>query len=356
MCPPACIDGSKAKGKIVICDRDNRYSAVHEDGAAGSIMKSNECVTISPVVSFPASAVSSKEYNAVLSYMNSTKNPQAEILKSEAIKDSATPVVTGFSSRGPNAIIPEILKPDISAPGVNIFDAYSPIAPISSDTLDKRSVKCTIMSGTSVSCSLVVGVVAYVKTFHPDWSPSAIKSAIMTTAWTMDPSKNGESEFAYGSCRINPLEATNPGLFYETLKPDCIKMLCSTCISDEALSSISGDNSTCPKGSDKESPKDLNYPSLSAKIIQDKPFEITFNRVDTSVGLANSTYKANVSQPQNVSIKVEPAIISFKSLNEKKSFTVTVTGSSGKPFLSSSLVWSDGKHNVRSPIVVYYSS
>ncbi|KAK4856595.1 hypothetical protein QYF36_019121 [Acer negundo] len=173
----------------------------------------------------------------------------------------------------------------------------------------------------------------------------------------MDPSKNGDGEFAYGSGHINPLEAINPGLVYETLKPDYIKMLCSRGLSDKALRRISGDNSaTCPKGSEKESPKDLNYPSMSAQVKQDAPFKITFNRTVTNVGLPNSIYKANVSQPQNVSIKVEPAVLSFKSLNEKKSFTITVSGSAGKPFLSSSLVWSDGKHSVRSPIVVYYSS
>ena len=172
----------------------------------------------------------------------------------------------------------------------------------------------------------------------------------------MDPSTNSDSEFAYGSGHINPLKAINPGLVYETLKPDYIKMLCSRGLSDEVLRSISGDNSTCPKSSEKESPKDLNYPSMSAEVKQDTPFKITFNRTVTNVGFPNSVYKANVSQLQNVSIKVEPAVLSFKSLNEKKSFVITVSGSAGKPFLSSSLVWSDGKHSVRSPIVVYYSS
>ena len=38
------------------------------------------------------------------------RNPQAEILKSEAIKNSAAPVVAEFSSRGPNSLVPEILK------------------------------------------------------------------------------------------------------------------------------------------------------------------------------------------------------------------------------------------------------
>ncbi|KAL5747946.1 hypothetical protein ACOSQ2_025243 [Xanthoceras sorbifolium] len=354
-CLDGCLDSSKVKGKIVLCDGGDSYQAgvARKSGAAGSILKNDESDYV-PVVSFPTSTVRSREYNAILSYKNSTKNPEAEILKSEAITDSAAPVVIGFSSRGPNPLIPEILKPDISAPGVHILAAYSPIGRISADYNDKRSAKYKILSGTSMSGPHVAGVAAYVKSFHPDWSPSAIKSAIMTTAWTMDPSKNRDAEFAYGSGHINPLEAITPGLVYEALKPDYIKLLCSMGLSDKVITSISGDNSTCPKGSNKESPMDLNYPSMSAKIKLNTPFKITFNRTVTNVGLSNSIYKAKVSGPQNVIVKVEPPILSFKALNEKKSFIVTVSGSPGEHFLSSSLVWSDGKHIVRSPIVVYY--
>lgn len=73
------------------------------------------------------------------------------------------------------------LQPDISAPGVDILAAYSPAVSPSSTTTDQRRVKYNIISGTSMSCPHVAGVAAYVKTFRPDWSPSAIRSAIMTT-------------------------------------------------------------------------------------------------------------------------------------------------------------------------------
>lgn len=114
-----------------------------------------------------------------------------------------------FSSRGPNSIIPEILKapylyfikippffylsvsfinipvllfqPDISAPGVNILAAFSPTGSPTENPSDKRSVKYSILSGTSMSCPHVAGAAAYVKSLHPDWSPAAIKSALMTT-------------------------------------------------------------------------------------------------------------------------------------------------------------------------------
>lgn len=73
------------------------------------------------------------------------------------------------------------LQPDISAPGVEILAAFSPEISPSSSVYDTRRVKYSVLSGTSMSCPHVTGVAAYIRTFHPQWSPSMIKSAIMTT-------------------------------------------------------------------------------------------------------------------------------------------------------------------------------
>jgi subtilisin family serine protease len=72
-------------------------------------------------------------------------------------------------------------QPDIAAPGVNILAAYTPLKSLTGLKGDTQFSKFTLMSGTSMACPHVAGAAAYVKSFHPKWSPAAIKSAIITT-------------------------------------------------------------------------------------------------------------------------------------------------------------------------------
>ncbi|KAL6275761.1 hypothetical protein ACE6H2_019362 [Prunus campanulata] len=356
-CKEGCLDSQLVKGKIVLCDRyTSAIPEAYKAGALGSVLLNfyNDD-DLSLILPLTATALHPKEFSVMMSYMNSTRDPQGTILKSEHIKDPAAPHVAFFSSRGPNLILPEIIKPDISAPGVQILAAYSPDASIS-EFEDKRHVKYKIMSGTSMACPHAAGVAAYVKSFHPDWSPAAIKSSLMTTAWPMNDTSTKSNistgEFAYGSGHINPVKAINPGLVYEASKEDYIRLLCMK-YDEGKVRLVSGDNSTCP--TDKGSPLDHNYPSMAAKVTPMNPFAVKFHRRVKNVGLANSSYKATIFQDSKVEIKVVPEILSFKSLNEEKAFDVTVAGS-GVPFgsqVSTKLVWFDGTHSVRSPIVVY---
>lgn len=73
------------------------------------------------------------------------------------------------------------LQPDITAPGVNIIAAYSEEASPSGSSFDNRRIPFNIISGTSMSCPHISGIVGLLKTLYPKWSPAAIKSAIMTT-------------------------------------------------------------------------------------------------------------------------------------------------------------------------------
>ncbi|XWS53205.1 hypothetical protein CRYUN_Cryun11dG0138100 [Craigia yunnanensis] len=353
-CEINCLNRSLVKNKIVLCDDFSGQGEAHDAGALGAIFPT-AFDNVSFVLPLPASALSIDNYGSVKSYLNTTEHPEAEILKSETIEDSAAPVVAPFSSRGPNYIVPDILKPDISAPGVDILAAYSPAVSPSSTTTDERRVKYNIISGTSMSCPHVTGVAAYVKSFHPDWSPSAIRSAIMTTAFPMDPSNNPDGELAYGSGHVNPVKAINPGLVYDTVKGDNIRFLCSIGYSEDNIRQISGDNSSCPENSENVLPRDFNYPSLTAAVPAGDSFTVNFHRIVTNVGVARSTYNVEVSSNSKLKVKVIPEVLFFKSLKEKKSYNVTVSGEalSDSSMSSTSLVWSDGTYSVRSPIVIH---
>lgn len=80
-------------------------------------------------------------------------------------------VVSVFSSRGPSSL--EALKPDIAAPGDNIYSAT-----ITSDDPSGFSA----VRGTSQATPHVAGAAALVIQQHPAWSPAQVKSALMSSA------------------------------------------------------------------------------------------------------------------------------------------------------------------------------
>jgi subtilisin family serine protease len=73
------------------------------------------------------------------------------------------------------------VQPDITAPGVSVIAAWTRANSPTNLAFDKRRVAYNSESGTSMSCPHVSGIVGLLRTLHPDWSPAAIRSAIMTT-------------------------------------------------------------------------------------------------------------------------------------------------------------------------------
>ncbi|KAF1890400.1 hypothetical protein Lal_00016875 [Lupinus albus] len=347
-----CLDRSLVEGKIVLCNGFSGYADYEGGKPIGSIIK-DFSESYPPFVSpLPSLFLSANDYDILRSYTNSSKIPKAEILKSETIKDPNAPIVAIFSSRGPNTLVPEIMKPDISAPGVDILASFSQAVSPSDDGYDKRSTKYNIISGTSMSCPHVAGIAAYLKTFHFDWSPSAIKSAIMTSANPMKGSKDEVGEYAYGSGHVNPISAVHPGLIYDISLDDYIKMLCNLGYDSKKVKLISGKNNSCSNTIDRSLVRDLNYPALSIDVKSNTSFTIKFERTVTNVGIGKSIYKASILPNPKIKITVVPETLSFKSLYEKQSFVLTVTGNElPTQTVISSLLWSNGIQNVRSPIL-----
>jgi len=82
-----------------------------------------------------------------------------------------------------------------------------------------------------------------------------------------------------------------------------------------------------------------------------KPINVT--RIVTNVG-PPGTYVLNVHVPRGIKVRVLPTSLTFKRVGEKKRFQVilqAIATPRGLP-LFGKLTWSDGKHNVTSPITV----
>ncbi|XP_010547540.1 PREDICTED: subtilisin-like protease SBT1.7 [Tarenaya hassleriana] len=372
LCMTGTLIPERVKGKIVMCDRGvnarvQKGQVVKDAGGIGMILANtaaNGEELVADAHLLPATAVGEKSGDEIREYVLTNPNPTATIVfEGTVVGIQPSPVVAAFSSRGPNSITPEILKPDLIAPGVNILAAWTGEAGPTGLAADERRVGFNIISGTSMSCPHVSGLAALLKAAHPDWSPAAIRSALMTTAYSsykdqkpiLDVATGKSSTpFDHGAGHVSPVNAINPGLVYDLSAEDYIGFLCALKYTASQIKSVARSNFTCDP-SKTYSVTDLNYPSFAVNIdtTRSGTRAYKYTRTVTSVGGAG-TYRVKISSETTaVKIAVEPAVLSFKEVNEKQSYTVTFTVSSSSAPTSNSfgrIEWSDGKHVVGSPV------
>ncbi|XAR63130.1 Cucumisin [Bertholletia excelsa] len=352
------MDPRKVKGKIVLCRLEmwGVDSFVKGLGGIGTIIESEVMLDVAQIYMAPSTMVNTTVGETVRKYANSTRSPSAVIYKTHESKIRA-PFIASFSSRGPNPRTMLILKPDIAAPGVDILAAYTPIKSLTGLKGDTLHSKFTLMSGTSMACPHVSGVAAYVKSFHPDWSPAMIKSAIMTTAKPMSARVNKEAEFAYGAGQVRPTKAVSPGLVYDMDVISYIQFLCREGYQGSAIAVLAGlktvNCSALLPGVGNDA---LNYPTMQLALKTKKgPTTGVFRRTVTNVGPSPSIYNATIRAPKGVEITVQPMSLSFSKVLQQRSFKVVVKSEPTKStkMVSGSLLWRSPRHVVRSPIVVY---
>ncbi|KAK6935322.1 Subtilisin-like protease, fibronectin type-III domain [Dillenia turbinata] len=211
----------------------------------------------------------------------------------------------------------------------------------------------TILVGETLKDVMAPSVVSF-----SSRGPSIITPDILKVTTTrMDPTKHVDLEFAYGAGHINPAKAVKPGLVFDASVADYVNFLCKQGYNTTRVRLITGDNRSC-NGTKIGRAWDLNYPSFSLAIEDGKRIMGVFPRTVTNVGSANSTYTATITSPALCTVKVEPSTLTFSTLGEKQSFTVTIAGKkdvavSNLPITSGAIVWSDGTYTVRTPIVLY---
>lgn len=178
----------------------------------------------------------------------------------------------------------------------------------------------------------------------------------LISATPMSATTSPDAEFSYGAGQMNPSKAVDPGLIYDADQTDYINFLCGQGYSSESLQLITGDkNRTCSEAT-KGTVWDLNLPSFAVSTLPLRLISRKFTRTATNVGSSPiSSYRAVITGAGALNIQVEPAVLSFTSLGQKLSFVVKVEGMilRAGTKVSASLVWDDGMHQVRSPIVVY---
>lgn len=384
-----CIEGelnrARVFGKMVVCEEGTttgaaKSYAVQQAGGLGMILV-RQAVVGEELMAYPfvipASTVTYTAGNRIKQYISTTSNPTARIIFRGTVTGPSPPAprVAAFSSRGPNSVTFEILKPDVIAPGVNILAAWSGnLGPSGINDLDfdTRRVQYNIQSGTSMACPHVSGLAALLKKAYPSWSAAAIKSAIMTTAYNLDNSGKDITDlatgmeatvYARGSGHIDANKALNPGLVYDLDTSDYIAFFCSIGYDYRKIAIYVNDTSMIDcRAKNFSSPGELNYPSFSV-VFESTKDVVRYTRVVKNVGRSvNAVYQVSINAPPSLRINVYPTRLVFNANRKTLSYTITFASTDGiiipPGFVAAygSIEWSDGSHRVRSPIAAHWKA
>ncbi|CAK9156870.1 unnamed protein product, partial [Ilex paraguariensis] len=377
------LNSSKVAGKLVLCDRGGNARvekgiAVNLAGGAGMIIANladsgEELIADAHLI--PATMVGQTAGDKIRDYIGSDSSPTATIaFKGTVVGTSpSAPRVAAFSSRGPNYLTAEILKPDVIAPGVNILAGWTGYTGPTDLDIDTRRVNFNIISGTSISCPHVSGLAALLRKAYPKWTPAAIKSALMTTAYNVDNTGKSIIDIAtgerstplvHGAGHVEPNKALDPGLVYDMGVGDYVAFLCAIGYDSRRIAVFVRDPAMVDCGAlSFGSPGNLNYPSFSV-VFDTNNRVVKYKRVVKNVGsLIDVVYEVKVSDhPPGVEVSVSPSKLVFSIENQTLSYEITfssvelervgdATVSISKSAFGS-IEWTDGVHVVRSPIAV----
>ncbi|MDT4913209.1 MAG: hypothetical protein QOC66_2337 [Pseudonocardiales bacterium] len=336
LCFAGSLDPAKAAGKVIVCDRGvndriEKGFEVKRVGGAGMVMVNLTPNSLNgdfhPV---PAVHINNTDGAAVKAYITSAgAAATAKILPLTPVELAAAPKVpeiTDFSSRGPSTTTGgDILKPDIAAPGNDVVAAVAPPA--------DHGRSWDFMSGTSMASPHIAGIGALIMAKHPDWLPSEIKSAIMTSAG--DTVSSAKDPFAQGAGFVNPNGAADPGLVYPTTFNEYVQYLKSIGAATTSLPAIQA--------------SDLNQASIGIGRITG---EKTVTRRVKNVSDTAATYTSTPDVP-GFDVTVTPSTLTVQP-GETKAFTVRFVRSDAPlgAWAKGSLTWSDGTHRVRIPVAV----
>lgn len=217
---PLCqtpYDAGTFDGKIVVCDRGinartEKADNVAAGGAIGFVLANDEANGASlngDGYAVPGVHISYEDGVTLKSWLADGGPAHYGAIKGTTPTNSRADgdVMAGFSSRGPNPAVPGIVKPDVTAPGVDI------VAAVQTGLIDlglaATEPEFGVLSGTSMSSPHAAGAAALIIAVQPDWTPDEVQSALMTTAYNVR-GKNGTDGLVKDD-RTTPADALDVG-------------------------------------------------------------------------------------------------------------------------------------------------
>ncbi|MDP4536413.1 S8 family serine peptidase [Alkalimonas collagenimarina] len=368
-CDPLA-NAAELEGKIAlmqrgVCGFDIKLAAAQSSGAVGALVINSDGTP--PIVmggdgsfSIPGYMISLADGQGLLGALGNGEELSVRFSAGAlAGQTEVGNIMAGFSSRGPNLASFDIIKPDITAPGVRILAAGS-----EQPMLGTNDVPFVYLQGTSMSSPHIAGMAALLREANPDWSPAMVKSALMTTARQDIVKQNGTTPadpFDFGAGHAVPASAANPGLVYDVDSLDYFAFLCGL----EAFNFVANASGfSCDAfaaaGYDFEASQ-LNLPSIGIAALDGSR---TVYREVTDVTGAASVYGIDVQAPAGFSATVL-TLDQQGEWSASNSLQVPANGSAAyaihfettassvfNQWRFGAVTLSNGQHDVRSPIAI----
>ncbi|NKI35749.1 S8 family serine peptidase [Wenzhouxiangella sp. XN79A] len=220
---PTCADNSGAtnpfapgtfNGEIVVCDRGT-YGRIEKGrnvlaaGAGGMILANTDAEgesVNSDRHCLPAMHLGDEAGDRIRSWLDGGSAHQGRLTGTQRVESGEFGGrLNTSSSRGPSIGAPNVMKPNITAPGTDIIAAGA-----------DGTNSIAFLTGTSMSSPHVAGAALLLRRSHPDWGPDQVFSALMTTAdpeaVTLDDGSPASTiERGAGGVRVD--RASNIGLY-----------------------------------------------------------------------------------------------------------------------------------------------
>lgn len=220
-------------------DSDKAQHAINA-GAFGVILVANQPGPIArfgigSATQIPVLLLSQNDGAALVEWVTAFAQTRLNIGAIESLTvNGRADVLATTSSQGPNGD-PNVLKPDLAAPGSEIFSAWSAAA----------GGNFALNSGTSMAAPHVSGALALLRQRHPEWTPAELRSALTTTAAPGVRQPDGSTAatpFGSGSGRLDLAALSRVALTFD--RSAFADAACTTCTFEAQITNVSAQSAT----------------------------------------------------------------------------------------------------------------